>query len=50
MPQSMGNAKAPSSDKLQNQAIRFYLGVHKFCPVPALVGKMGWESSSDRRN
>ena len=44
-----GNTKAPSIDKLQNRAIRFYLGVHKFCPVPALVGEMGWESSSDRR-
>ena len=45
----MGNTKAPSIDKLQNREIRLYLGVHKFCLVPALVGKMGWESSSDRR-
>ena len=45
----MGNTKAPAIDKLQNRAIRFYLGVHKVCPVPALVGEIGWESSSDRR-
>ena len=44
-----GNTKAPSIDKLQNQSIRFFWLVHKFSPVPALVGEMGWELSSDRR-
>ena len=29
------------SETIQNKAIRYYLGVHNFTPVPALPGEMG---------
>ena len=28
---------------VQNRAIRYFLGVHKFAPVLAITGDMGWE-------
>lgn len=31
-----------SLQKIQNRAIRFYLGVHKFVSTPGLHGEMGW--------
>ena len=30
------------SDLIQNRASRYYLGVHKYTPVAALIGEMGW--------
>ena len=30
---------------VQNRAIRYYLGVHKFCPLSFLEGDMGWANS-----
>ncbi len=36
-------------DTIQNRAIRFYLGVHKFAPNLAIIGDVGWISSSVRR-
>ena len=30
-------------DTVQNRAIRFYLGLHKYTPLPALHGEMGWK-------
>ena len=36
-------------DDVQNRALRYFMGVHKFCPLPALEGDMGWRSSSVRR-
>ena len=38
-----------STDVIQNRAIRFYLGVHKFSSNLAINGDMGWEFSSVRR-
>ena len=29
------------SETIQNKAIRYYLGIHHFTPVPALHGQMG---------
>jgi hypothetical protein len=29
-------------DNIQNRAIRYYLGVHRFTPVLALTGDTGW--------
>ena len=29
-------------NKVHENARRFYLGVHKFTPLPALYGEMGW--------
>ena len=37
-----GFIKAPSIDRIQHRAMRFLLGVHKFCPLPALFGDIGW--------
>ena len=37
-------------DTVQNRAIRFFLGVHKFAPNLAINGDMGWVSSGNRRN
>jgi hypothetical protein len=36
-------------DTIQNQAIHFYLGVHKFAPNLAINGDVAWVSSSVRR-
>ncbi len=36
-------------DTIQNRAIRFYLGIHKFAPNLAINGHVGWISSSVRR-
>ena len=37
-----GYSKANDSDLIHNRAIRYFLGVHKFTPIPALYGEMGW--------
>ena len=29
-------------NKVHENAMTFYLGVHKFTPLPALYGEMGW--------
>ena len=34
--------KAKEIDQLQNRAIRYFLGVHKFAANAAIVGDMGW--------
>jgi len=34
-----------SIQDVQNKAIRYFLGVHKFCPLPVLEGDIGWTSS-----
>ena len=41
--------KAPECDVIQNKAMRYFLGVHGFTPVPALNGEMGWLPSRFRR-
>ena len=30
------------NDVVQNRALRYFLGVHKFTPVSALIGDMAW--------
>ncbi len=35
-------------DKIQNRAIRFFTGVHKFAPILGYVGDMGWVSNRGR--
>ena len=37
-----GNTRTKVFDNVQNRAMRFYLGVHKFAPHPAVIGDMGW--------
>jgi len=37
-----GFNKAYAIDKVQNRAIRYYLGLHKFAPNAALTSEMGW--------
>ena len=36
------NAKNNHSNMIQNKASRYFLCVHNFTPIPALVGEMGW--------
>ena len=36
-------------DTVQNRAIRYYMGVHKFAPNLAITGDMGWIPSCIRR-
>ena len=45
-----GSQKHEQIDTVQNRAIRFFLGVHKFAPNLAINGDMGWVSSGNRRN
>jgi hypothetical protein len=37
-------------DDIQNRALRYFMGVHRFCPLPILEGDMGWKSSVVRRH
>ena len=41
--ETFGYCKAKSADKL-----RFILGVHKFCPLPAMSGDVGWLGCKER--
>ena len=36
-------------DDVQRKAVRYFLGLHKLCPIPAVDGEIGWISSSVRR-
>jgi len=36
-------------DAVQNKAIRFFLGIHRFAPNLAINGDVGWESATTRR-
>ena len=44
-----GYQKFGKVESLQNRALKFYLGVHKFSPNLAVNGDMGWVNSSTRR-
>ena len=44
-----GYQKLDQVDTIQNRAIRFYLGVHKYAPNLAINGDIGWISSGIRR-
>ena len=37
-----GFYKSKHCDKIHLRAIRYFLGVHKFCPTPAILGDIGW--------
>ncbi len=37
-----GYKKAPELDIIENRAMRYYLGVHRYAPVLGLAGDMGW--------
>ena len=43
-----GYKNFPGSEKIQNRAIRYFMGVHKFAPIPATAGDMGWDSCRER--
>lgn len=44
-----GFGKHEKADTIQNRAIRFYLGVHRFAPNLAINADMGWLYSRTRR-
>jgi hypothetical protein len=44
-----GDKKYQQLDNVQNRAIRYYLGVHRFAPVAAITGDVGWLASRYRR-
>ena len=44
-----GYQKLDQINTIQNRAIRFYLGVHKYAPNLAINGDIGWLSSGVRR-
>lgn len=37
-----GGKEYPSNQQIQNRAMRFYLGVHKFAPTLGMLGDLGW--------
>ena len=37
------------TDSIQERAIRFFLGLHRFTPIPALRSEVGWISTQSRR-
>ena len=37
------------SKNIQNRAIRYYLGVHKYAPIAGLQGDLGWLATKLRR-
>ena len=43
-----GYSNYVNCDKIQNRALRFFLGVHRFAPTTAVVGDTGWISSKTR--
>ena len=44
-----GYRKFKDIDCIQNKAIRVYLGIHKFAPLAAINGDMGWSNSNIRQ-
>ena len=44
-----GFTKSSACEKIQYRAIRYFLGVHRFCPIPAMTGDMGWPECRQRR-
>lgn len=43
-----GFKKFVKSEAVQNRAIRFFLGVHKFAPLSAINGDVGWDRCNTR--
>ena len=44
-----GKSRGTQCEQIQQRAIRFFLGVHKFCPLPSMSGDMGWSTCQNRR-
>ena len=44
-----GMRMSKNIDNVQNKAIRFFLGVHKYAFILAINGEMGWLPTLDRR-
>ena len=44
-----GSVKAPCLERVQNRAIRYFVGVHPKSPIPAIQGDMGWFPCNFRR-
>ena len=38
----------PKSEQVQYKAARYFLGVHRFAPIEALLGDMGWATTRTR--
>ena len=45
-----GYGKFHDIDNIQNKAIRYFLGVHKFAPLAGIEGEMGWTNCRQRRH
>ena len=43
-----GHVNIKCSEKIDNSAIRYFLGVHRFAPLAGLAGDMGWTNTRDR--
>ena len=41
--------KFPEIDNIMLRACRYYLGVHRYAPIPGIMGEMGWIPNSVRR-
>ena len=41
--------KFPDIDNIMLRACRYYLGVHRYAPIPGVMGDMGWIPNSVRR-
>ena len=44
-----GSKSFDKIDMIQNRAIRYFMGVHRFTPILAITGDMGWVVSTNRR-
>ena len=40
----------PKNEQVQYRAARYFMGVHRFAPIEALLGDMGWSTSKTRHN
>ena len=43
-----GHIDIKKSEKIDNSAIRYFLGLHRFAPLAGLAGDMGWTGVRDR--
>ena len=43
-----GTKSLPKSEQVQYKAARYFLGVHRFAPIEALLGDMGWTTAKTR--
>ena len=43
-----GTKSFPKSEQVQYKAARYFLGVHRFAPIEALLGDMGWTTAKTR--